>query len=50
MHGPVTVSRGNDGSPYDGDIAISTKVKVGVSVVAKTVITVTVDIHSTTEE
>jgi hypothetical protein len=50
MHGPVTVSRGNDGSPYGGDIAISTEVKVGVSVVTNTVITVTVDIHTTTEE
>jgi hypothetical protein len=54
MHGPVTVSGGNDGAPHDGDIAIATEVKVGVTVlivvVTKTAITATVDINSTTEE
>jgi len=61
MHGPVTVSGGNDGPPHDGDIAIgvvvisiATEVEVGVTVMiviaTKTVITVAVDIDSTTEE
>jgi len=61
MHGPVTVSGGNDGPPHDGDIAIgvvvisiATEVEVGVTVTivvaTETAITVTVDIDSTMKE
>jgi hypothetical protein len=54
MHGPVTVSGGNDGPPHDGDIAIATEVEVCVTVLSvvatKTAITATVNINSTTEE
>ena len=61
MHGPITVSRGNDWPSHNGDIAtgvvvisIATEVEIVVTVTifvaAKTAITVTVDINSTTKE
>jgi hypothetical protein len=61
MHGPVTVSRGNDWTPHNRDIAsgvvlisIATEVKgvvtITISVATKSAITITVNINSTTKE
>jgi len=57
MHGPVTVSRGNDCPPHNWDMMVSvvvvsivTKVKAIVSIATKITATPTVDIDTTTNE